>query len=327
MKVDVSEIKEFRHCKRKWKMSSRNSFHLRPIVPQPALKMGTVFHESLHKLYAGRSLQDVEEYIGNEMNGSDEEKNRVMLLSMVRGYTEEVLSKDLERYTVLEIEHHFNVKPLEILDARHRQEMFRNPQWVGLEDTELVGSIDMIVLDRETNAIWGFEHKTAKNFRNDVYLWMDEQPRVYTAALQKFVAEYNERRYQQWVDVGMPADHAPVEAKLGGIYINEVRKLVRSFDYKRSTLLYAYGDLQNFLLSFVTSVAECHRHVKDPTAIALPQPDMFACQMCAYNHICQAVQYSDISLESILDIFRDEYVVREQDHLEDKQETAVKEER
>ena len=57
MIVDVSEIKEFRHCKRKWQLSSRNSFHLTPCVTPPAFKMGTVFHECWHKLYLGRTKQ------------------------------------------------------------------------------------------------------------------------------------------------------------------------------------------------------------------------------------------------------------------------------
>ena len=44
MIIDVSEVKEFRHCKRKWQLSSRNSFHLTPCVTPPAFKMGTVKH-------------------------------------------------------------------------------------------------------------------------------------------------------------------------------------------------------------------------------------------------------------------------------------------
>lgn len=302
MRFDVSEIKTFRHCKRQWQLSSRNKFHLRPSIPQPALKLGTVFHESLHKLYSGRDFDHVAEFINNEMDG--DEKAKVMLLSMAKGYNENVLADDLKRYKVLEIEYHFSINPREMLDDAHFSELMHGMSSGWITDVDIVGSIDMVVLDTTDNTICGFEHKTAKNFRNDVYLWMDEQPRVYTAALIKFTEEYNKKNR--------------TTAKVGGIFINEVRKLVRTFEYKRSTLEYRYDDLQNFLLAFCTSCAECHRHVIDKHAIALPTPDFMSCQLCAYNQVCQKLQYQDITLESVQKTFPGEYEVRERDHLEDK---------
>ena len=76
MITDVSEIKEFRHCKRKWQLSSRNSFHLTPCVTPPAFKMGTVFHECLHKLYLGKDEAEVEKYCTDQMKYSFHLKRR-----------------------------------------------------------------------------------------------------------------------------------------------------------------------------------------------------------------------------------------------------------
>ena len=47
MRVDVSEVKSYRECKRKHQFSSRNRFHLRSTIPNPNLVFGTQFHEVL----------------------------------------------------------------------------------------------------------------------------------------------------------------------------------------------------------------------------------------------------------------------------------------
>ena len=174
MKVDVSEIKTYKSCRRQWLISSRNGFHLRPLVTPSHFALGTIFHESLHQMYMGVPLEKVMTFVRKEMSNDSE----VALLAMVPGYYREVLPHDLDRFKVLDIEHHFNFVPAdpetgEILDA----------------DVEVCGSIDMIVLDVEENAIYGFEHKTCKNFRDSSFMWMDEQPREYTYALMLYVQE------------------------------------------------------------------------------------------------------------------------------------------
>lgn len=331
MIVDVSEIKDFRHCKRKWQLGSRNSFHLRPVVTPSAFKMGTVFHECLHKLYLGKSQDEVIEYLEGEMQTSDP-KETLVLKSMVMGYARNVMPEDA-KFKVLDIEYHFKFKPFELLDAHGREllsVMVTEDEVKQFLNFEIAGSIDMIALNTETNEVWGFEHKTAKNFRNSTYLWLDEQPRVYYAALQQWVAQYNENRmsaylkslneYEEQRYPMFLKPKEPIPVNLGGVYINEVRKLVRAFDYRRSALHYPEDDLRNFMLSFITSCAECHKYVENEGIPRIPSPDMMTCQTCQYNTICQTFQYQDLTKDKVLQEFRLEFEERKQDHLDEKQE-------
>lgn len=325
MIVDTSEIKEFRHCKRKWQLSSRNSFHLTPCVTPKAFKLGTVFHECLHKLYLGVDEAEVEQYCKEQLKDNDP-KDATMILSMVRGYSRNVIPND-ERFVPIDIEWHFKYSPYEMLDEAGRDIVGRLGIDNQLQDITIAGSIDMIALDTDTNQIWGFEHKTAKNFRNDVYLWMDEQPRVYFAALKLWVEEYNARELDRWqaqadklTEQGSVVPPKPPAVTLGGVYINEVRKLIRAFETKRSALRYRDDDLRNFLISFVTSCAECHKYANNQFIPRNPEPDMMTCMTCQYNTICQTYQYQNIDLNELLDEFKLEYKVREDDHLNEKQE-------
>lgn len=328
MFVDVSEIKEFRHCKRKWQLSSRNSFHLTPCVQPKAFKLGTVFHECLHKLYLGKDEHEVEKFCQEQLKNEDP-KDATMILSMVRGYSRNVIPAD-ERFVPIDIEWHFKFSPFELLDDLGYY--LANDMGIAeaLQDITIAGSIDMIALDTETNEIWGFEHKTAKNFRNDIYLWMDEQPRVYYAALKRWVDKFNERTLAQWAKgkaeyeeehpYGEYSVPMPEPVTLGGVYINEVKKLIRAFDYKRSPLKYPVDDLRNFMLSFATSCAECHKMVNNPQIPRNPEPDMMTCMNCQYNTICQTYQYQNITLDGLLREFNLEYEVRKEDHLNEKTE-------
>ena len=176
MKVDVSEIKTYKSCKRQWLISSRNGFHLRPLVTPSHFALGPIFHESLHQMYMGVPLEKIMAFVRKEISQDSE----AALLAMVPGYYRNVLPHDLERFQVLDIEHHFNFIPCD-LDTGE----------VIDPDIEVCGSIDMIVLDPEENAIYGFEHKTCKNFRDSSFMWMDEQPRVYTYALQLYINDFN----------------------------------------------------------------------------------------------------------------------------------------
>ena len=67
MRVDVSEIKTFKSCRRQWQLSSRNKFHMRPIVTPPQFALGTIFHESLAQLYLGVPYEKVMEMVRREM--------------------------------------------------------------------------------------------------------------------------------------------------------------------------------------------------------------------------------------------------------------------
>ena len=295
MKVDVSEIKTYKSCRRQWLISSRNGFHLRPLVTPSHFALGTIFHESLHQMYMGVPLEKVMTFVRKEMSNDSE----VALLAMVPGYYREVLPHDLDRFKVLDIEHHFSFVPAdpetgEVLDP----------------DVEVCGSIDMIVLDVEENAIYGFEHKTCKNFRDSSFMWMDEQPRVYTYALMLYVQEYNAKH----------PDQEP--ATLGGIYINEVKKLLRDFKYQRTLCKYPADDLTNFMRAFFGTCCACHKSVveNDP---AYPSPSYFGCSMCDYKTICETYMYSTLDKDTVIDEFKEEFKVRESDHLAEKTERST----
>ena len=266
---------------RQWLISSRNGFHLRPLVTPSHFALGTIFHESLHQMYMGVPLEKVMTFVRKEMSNDSE----VALLAMVPGYYREVLPHDLDRFKVLDIEHHFSFVPAdpetgEVLDA----------------DVEVCGSIDMIVLDVEENAIYGFEHKTCKNFRDSSFMWMDEQPRVYTYALMLYVQEYNAKH----------PDQEP--ATLGGIYINEVKKLLRDFKYQRTLCKYPADDLTNFMRAFFGTCCACHKSVveNDP---AYPSPSYFGCSMCDYKTICETYMYSTLDKDTVIDEFKEEFKV------------------
>ena len=355
MITDVSEIKDFRHCKRKWQLGSRNSFHLRPIVTPSAFKMGTVFHECLHKLYLGKDKEEVIKYLEGEMLTSDP-KETLVLKSMVSGYAREVMPEDA-KFKVLDIEHHFKFKPFDLLDDKGKELAKQLTNGASADyflNLEIAGSIDMIALNLEDNTVWGFEHKTAKNFRNSTYLWLDEQPRVYYAALQQWVDQYNMKQHEDWATkctamrdeylqqyghavaeceytdvfkLKLPEEPAyppaPPVVKLGGVYINEVRKLVRAFDYRRSALKYPEDDLRNFLLSFLTSCAECHKYATNEDIPRIPSPDMMTCQTCQYNTICQTFQYQNLTKDKVLTEFKLEFEERKQDHLDEKEEVTT----
>ena len=346
MKVDVSEIKTFKACKRQWQLSSRNKFHITPIVAPPQFAFGTIFHEALAQLYLGVSLDKVMEMVRREMQSD----NDAALLAMVPGYYKNVLPDDLDRFKVLDIEHHFDIAPT-TSDGEYLFDMVQSkgPDGNYLYDTNgdpiyepsltICGSIDMIVLDILQNKIYGFEHKTCKNFRDESYLWMDEQPRVYTWALQQQVQEYNNKQFDNWLrecdrirsDYERSVHNAPVEAfypdqpepaTLGGVYLNEVKKLLRSFQYNRTLCTYTDEDLDNFMQAFFEACTQC-KHAVDNNSLLLPQPSYMGCSMCAYKTICTTYMYNNLSKSEILEEFKEEFKEREEDHLEEKTERST----
>lgn len=281
MFVDVSEIKTLKSCKRKWKFSSRNGYHLAATIPAPALQTGTLFHNCLHKLYLGSTLPEVLEWLDKEMDP----QNDLVVKPMIRGYAEKVLPGDLERFRVLDIEHKFIIN-------------------TSIPDLQITGSIDMICVDEFDGLIYGFEHKTASKFRENTYLWMDEQPRLYYRALIDYTKEYNKIHHTSY--------------GVGGVYINEVRKLLRKFDYRRTLCTYDSEDLANFMHAFLTSCKQCVDETKDN--YAAPSPDWIKCGMCDFADVCCTYMYKDISKDLLLDEFGEQFKEREFDHLEEKPE-------
>lgn len=328
IRVDVSEVKTFKACKRQWELSSRNKFHLRPIVAAPALTMGTIFHEALAEMYLGVPQEKVMEMVRREMSTDTD----AALLAMIPGYYKNVLPGDLDRFKVLDVEHHFSVAP------RYSDGTLMFPEIAIDESTgecversaiNIVGSIDMIVLDVLQNKIYGFEHKTCKDFRDAAFLWMDEQPRVYTWALKDYINTYNLNQLRNWEmsrqalliagkDDNIPQ---PEEATLGGIYMNEVKKLLRQFQYQRTLCTYTDDDLDYFMQAFFKTCAQVHQYT-DSKEYAAPQPNYFACKLCAYNTICSTYMYAPLDKETVKYEFSEEFVERTEDHLEEKTERS-----
>lgn len=318
MKVDVSEIKTFKSCRRQWQLSSRNKFHMRPIVTPPQFALGTIFHESLAQLYLGVPYEKVMEMVRREMQTD----NDAALLAMIPGYYQKVLPGDLDRYRVLDVEHHFEIAPktsdgeylfpLEPMVDKNTGEVQYDGNGNPLMVSSLLvcGSIDMIVLDEAQNKIYGFEHKTCKSFRDESYLWMDEQPRVYTWALKEYVAEYN-------------AKHG-TNCELGGVYLNEVKKLLRNFQYQRTLCVYTDEDLDNFMQAFFEDCLSC-KHAVDTNSYAAPKPSYFTCNMCSFKTICTTYMYANLDKAEVLDEFKEEFVERTEDHLEEKAERSTEE--
>lgn len=334
MRVDVSEIKTFKTCRRQWQLSSRNRFHMRPIVTPPQFALGTIFHEALAQLYLGVSLDKVMEMVRREMSTD----NDAALLAMIPGYYKNVLPEDLDRYTVLDIEHHFDIAPttsdgeylfpiVHATDPKTGELMYDDHGDPVMEPSlTICGSIDMIVLEKETNKIFGFEHKTCKNFRDESYLWMDEQPRVYTWALKEYIREYNMKQMEKWAaqcdaceSLGERCPAPPAPATLGGVYLNEVKKLLRQFQKQRTLCTYPDEDLDYFMQSFFTDCTAC-KHAVDNNSYAAPKPSHFSCGMCSFKTICSTYMYAPLSEAEVLEEFKEEFVKREEDHLNEKAE-------
>lgn len=294
MKIDTSEVKSLRDCRRKWAFSSRNMWHLRSKSPSSALSFGTLFHECLANLYLGGPLDKVLNMALKELSNPPECRT---MESMLSGYYKEVLHKDLAEYRVLDIEHHF--------------EMIIEP--FASNGITLCGSIDMICETPE-HVIWGFEHKSCGKFRDPLYTKIDEQPRLYTVALLQYVAQKNEEWESAYQEAG--------PYTLGGIFINEVRKVQRTFDHKRTPCVYNALDLENFLKGFEISCCII-KDLADEGAIPLPEPGYLKCNMCEFKDMCDSYRYTEPILEDILDEFSEEFKVREFDHLEEKTERKV----
>ncbi len=345
MRVDVSEIKTFKACRRQWQLSSRNKFHLRPMVTPTQFAFGTIFHEALAQLYLDVPLDKVMEMVRREMQSDTD----AALLAMIPGYYKNVLSDDLERFTVVDIEHHFNIVPttsfgeylfplVPSTDPKTGEHIYdANGDPVMEPGLTICGSIDMIVLDKEEGKIYGFEHKTCKNFRDESYLWLDEQPRVYTWALQVFVKEYNQKQHDKWQqeyeavcrgegvepgDPGVVFRDPPRPVTLGGVYLNEVKKLLRQFQYHRTLCTYSDEDLDNFMLAFFNDCREC-KHMVDSNSYAAPKPSYMGCSMCSFKTICSTYMYEHLDKEKILHEFSEEFVERTEDHLEEKTERSA----
>lgn len=314
MRVDVSEVKTYRECHRKHEFSSRNRFHLRPIAPNDNLVFGTQFHEVLAMMYMGTSLDKILEWINEEVTDSVYFK---IMTCMANGYYNGPYQEDKDRFQVIDIEKSFNypVGCKDLYVARNYLLTYSKDEdgnWVAVDENgevheaiSICGSIDMVVIDKETNMMCGFEHKTAKNFRPEVYNLVDEQPRVYSWALRKILKDYHDQG--KYLDV----------KEVGPIYLNQVKKLSTKFAYERAACQYTESDLNNFMQAFVNTVKRIAIHENDQLDM-LPQPGYMKCSMCDFADLCMHYGYENINLDALTKEFDGEFEVRDHDHLDEK---------
>ncbi len=263
-------------------MSSRNRYHMVPTTTPKALHLGTLFHEALAQLYLGANPDAVMRLVKADM-GSDE----TALLNMVPKYYDQVLLNDLapvseggNGWQVLEVEH-----------------VFEFPS--SIPDVTCTGAIDLIVYDPANNQILGIEHKTCSQFRDPALIYMDEQPRLYFEALEHYI----------------PTSQYP-HAENGGIVINEVKKLLRDFQYRRTPCEYSPEDREGFWSKWTSDLFNLRAEIESPQH---PDPSYWACQMCDYKSICAQTGYKLLpDVETLVQNYSTEYEIRVRDHLEEK---------
>lgn len=299
MRVDVSEVKCRRECSRKWALSSRNYYHMKPKTESPNLVFGSIFHEGLAGLYLSKGDQvKIDQVIDKNVQKleGDPELQRTMA-NMLIGYSREVLPGDLKRYEVIDIEHKFRFGLPEYL-------IKPGEEWA--KELEICGSIDMILLDRENNAMVGFEHKSCKNFRTPFYNVMDEQPRTYFIALGRYVERYNKSNGTNYIN--------------GGIYVNEVRKLKTRFEHNRiDPIMYSSEECDKFLEGFKKTAEQIYFAPKmNSDKLPAPEPSYLKCNMCDFKDVCEHYGYRAPKKDDILDEFAEEIEIREFDHLDEK---------
>lgn len=267
MLVDVSELKSYRDCHRKWALSSRNRMHLTAKKPATALVFGTAFHACLAQMYeqVPVELQKYAEVLVQEDFDT--------LTNIVSRYALEVIPTDLDRFEVLAIEHKFRI-PLS-------------------ENITATGSIDAVLREKATGKIYGFEHKTCKNWRPEFYDLVDEQPQMYFAAIIK--------------DFG----------RCDGIVINQVKKLKTKLENKRTYCSYSDEEISEFLKWVLVDAKEIQD--KKTSNEYRCSPSFMKCQMCDFQPLCLEMRTnSDISVvtQDLMDIY--DFKIRERDHLEEK---------
>lgn len=302
MRVDVSELKTRRDCSRKWALSSRNYYHMKPKSDNSNLKFGSIFHEALAGLYLSRGESEkIDRVIDKYVSMLDDESQQKQLACMLIGYATQVLPGDLEKYTVLDIEHKFEFElPDELTEGRF--------EWA--KDLKICGSIDMVLLDKKNKEILGFEHKSCKNFRTDFYNSVDEQPRTYYIALDQYIAKYNA--------------HYGTDYTNGGIYVNEVRKLKTRFEHHRmNPIICTDEECKKFLIGFRATAERIYfAQSMYRGNLPDPEPSYMKCNLCDFRDVCEHYGYSTPTEEEILSEFAEEIEIREFDHLDEKVERS-----
>ena len=65
------------------------------------------------------------------------------------------------------------------------------------------------------------------------------------------------------------------------------------------------------------------KHAVDTNSYAAPKPSYFNCNMCSFKTICTTYMYANLDKTEVLDEFKEEFVERTEDHLEEKAERST----
>ena len=55
----------------------------------------------------------------------------------------------------------------------------------------------------------------------------------------------------------------------------------------------------------------------------VPSPSYMGCSMCDYKTICETYMYGTLDKDTVIEEFKEEFKVREVDHLEEKEDRSV----
>jgi len=292
VKFSISEVKSFLACERQWSLSSRNRTPLRALETSTALKLGTIFHESLAYAYNRKEEANLEQILMTCAPHLQNDKDFAILSKMLTGYFQDVLPTDLEKWEILEIEYCFN-HPLVTLSTKQL-------------DVYITGAIDLIVYEAETNTIWGIEHKTAKAYRESTFAQMDAQPRLYAEMLTTL-----------YLKDAISRNRVPSDAKVGGIIINEVKKLSTKFDYKRTVMQYDNDSRLHFNAN-LTAILERMLNTLEQDFCA-PTTHHASCSYCSFKNVCLEFTYKPVTVDTILhhETLSEQFKVRTVDYIQE----------
>lgn len=275
----ANEIRTFCDCSRKRYYNSRDLLAIRSTKLTPALSIGTAVHKWLQHMYTTASalmLQRddfsieaardcVQQAAASFAMEIDEDTAKTFNCITSEDNYRKQLAEDLTKYTVLACEAEFQLK-----------------DW-PFEGVLYHGQIDMIVLDRETQKIHFFEHKTCKDFRPEIYNRFDIQLHIYDV----YGRVYASSQDLEW----------------GGMILNEIKKSRTDRGYASHRMYYNYSQQESDeFFNWLSRKTDAAVHSKHE-----PCNGYMTCRVCDYAPICLKYGYEvPEDRESILAAFSDE---------------------
>ena len=256
----ASEIKNYTECARKRYYSSRSLLALKPSKPNMNMFLGKRVHEMLDYYYTkGQTRKECEPFKLDAMTSDQFEKAGCLkTFECIHEMYQARLEEDLSKYTVLDCEHEF-----ELID------------W-PIKDVKYHGQIDMIVQEKETGKIFFFEHKTARDFRPEIYSRFDVQLHIYAFYGQKYCDENN----LEW----------------GGMILNEIKKAKTERGYAEHRMYYLYSPSE--MMQFFCWIKEKTKGAVN--SFHEPCNSYMTCKMCPFQDVCLDCGYDLLTREAIL---------------------------